>query len=73
MKQHSVTENDKLFMNYAGRELTRSGVRYRISCLVKNFSVMPSLNMKDMTPHTFRHTTALHMLQAGIDISTITI
>jgi integrase/recombinase XerD len=74
IKQYSVTENGKLFMNYAGRELTRSGVRYRISCLVKKASsAMPSLNMKDVTPHTFRHTTALHMLQAGIDISTIAI
>ena len=53
MKLHSVTENDKLLMNYAGQELTRSGVRYRISCLVKKASsAMPSLNMKNVIPHT---------------------
>ncbi len=26
-----------------------------------------------MTPHVFRHTTAMHLLEAGVDISTIAI
>lgn len=33
----------------------------------------PTLIKKNITPHTFRHKTALRMLQSGVDISTIAI
>ena len=33
--------------------------------------VCPSLATKNITPHVIRHTTALHLLQAGVDIATI--
>jgi site-specific recombinase XerD len=32
---------------------------------------MPSLASKRVSPHTIRHTTATHLLQAGVDINTI--
>ncbi len=31
----------------------------------------PSLQEKRVTPHVLRHTTAVHLLQAGVDRSTI--
>ncbi|MDQ1317175.1 MAG: hypothetical protein QG588_826, partial [Candidatus Poribacteria bacterium] len=31
----------------------------------------PSLTGKNIHPHTIRHTTAMHLLQAGLDINTI--
>jgi site-specific recombinase XerD len=31
----------------------------------------PSLTKKRVTPHVFRHTTAMHLLQAGVDIAVI--
>jgi site-specific recombinase XerD len=31
----------------------------------------PSLGAKKITPHVMRHTTALHLLQSGVDIATI--
>ncbi len=34
---------------------------------------MPSLSEKKVSPHTFRHTNALQLLQSGVDISTIAI
>jgi integrase/recombinase XerD len=74
MGNHKILDADKLFMNYAGEELTRSGIRYRIDCLVKKASVnIPTLSMKTISPHTFRHSAALHLLQSGVDISTIAI
>jgi len=66
--------NAKLFTNRTDNDLTRSGVRYRLGCLVKKASVStPSLNKKTITPHSFRHTAALNLLQSGVDISTIAI
>ena len=32
---------------------------------------MPSLAAKRVSPHTIRHTTATHLLRAGVDINTI--
>ncbi|MGE3993514.1 tyrosine-type recombinase/integrase, partial [Pseudorhodoplanes sp.] len=32
---------------------------------------MPSLQGKRISPHVIRHTTASHLLQAGVDINTI--
>ena len=34
-------------------------------------SEVPSLAAKRVSPHTIRHTTATHLLRAGVDINTI--
>jgi site-specific recombinase XerD len=74
MEAHDAGNGAKLFVNRNDEALTRSGVRYRLQKLVKDASLSaPSLNQKTVTPHTFRHTVALNLLQAGIDISTIAI
>ena len=31
----------------------------------------PSLGKKNVSPHTIRHTTAMHLLQAGVDLTMI--
>ena len=74
MSQHNKSINDKIFVNRVNDELTRSGVRYRLNCLVEKASyIVPTLNQKNISPHSFRHTVALNLLQSGIDISTIAI
>jgi site-specific recombinase XerD len=71
---HNTNNNAKLFVNRANGALTRSGVRYRLGCLVEKASGQaPSMKQKSISPHTFRHTVALNLLQAGVDISTIAI
>jgi len=63
-----------LFTNQHGETLTRSGAKYRLDKLVETASCSyPSLRKKHVTPHVFRHTTAMHLLEAGVDLSTIAI
>jgi site-specific recombinase XerD len=69
-----ITEqpNAYLFMNSQGKPLGRFGVRYIIKQRCKAAEVHCShLKTKNIGPHTFRHTIAMHFLQAGIDLSII--
>ena len=63
---------NNVFLNARGHSLTRFGVRYiirsRIAAAVKH---CPSLVKQKIGPHTFRHTTAMHLLQSGVDLSVI--
>jgi site-specific recombinase XerD len=61
-----------LFPSVSGTHLTRSGVEYRLNRLVSiASSTCPSLAGRRISPHTFRHTTAMHLLQANVDITVI--
>ena len=61
-----------LFPNARGGFLSRSGVFRRIrSAQKKAVEQCPSLAKKSIAPHTLRHTTAMHMLESGIDITVI--
>jgi site-specific recombinase XerD len=61
-----------VFPNRAGKPLTRSGVEHRLRLAVANASERcPSLIGRRISPHTLRHTTAMHLLQSGVDITVI--
>lgn len=61
-----------LFCNHRGEPLTRFGVRYLLHkyARVAN-TVATTLSTKRVHPHALRHTTAVHLLQAGVDLVTI--
>ena len=64
--------SERVFLNRCGRPLTRFGIHTMIERHAKKVSVrMPSLMTKRVSPHTIRHTTATHLLRAGVDINTI--
>ena len=74
MHENGIQSGDYLLSGRNVEHLTRSGVRYRIDSIVKKASdYCPLLQSKSVTPHVFRHSTAMSLLQAGIDISTIAI
>lgn len=57
---------DTLFLNRRGKQLTRA----MIFTIVKRLSEKISLN-KNISPHTFRHSFATHLLENGADLSAI--
>ena len=70
----SQLKDKKVCTSCIGFYFTRSGVRYRIDCIAKKAaSSCHSLKIKSVTLHVFRHSTAMSLLQSGIDISTIAI
>lgn len=74
LEVHSISQDDYLLSGRNVPHLTRSGIRYRIDCIVLRASDnCSSLRTKKVTAHVFRHSTAMSMLQSGVDISTIAI
>jgi site-specific recombinase XerD len=65
-------QSENLFINQRGQPLTRFGVhslvaRHAATAMKK----IATLAKKRIGPHTIRHTTATHLLRAGVDINTI--
>lgn len=62
----------RVFLNRCGRPFTRFGIHTLVErCARKAATVAPSLASKRVSPHTLRHTTAVFLLRAGVDINTI--
>jgi site-specific recombinase XerD len=60
-----------LFRNRRGERLSRSGIRYILQKYVRKArSKHPGLSQK-VSPHTFRHTKGMHLLQSGISLEII--
>jgi len=57
---------DTLFLNRRGRQLTRA----MIFTIIKDLAVKIDLN-KIISPHTFRHSFATHLLENGADLRSI--
>jgi len=63
---------ERVFLNRCGRPITRFGIHTLVERYAKRVAVqMPRLADKRVSPHTIRHTTATHLLRAGVDINTI--
>ncbi len=63
---------DRVFLNRRNQSFTRFG----IYALVRRYArqvekQVASLRSKRVSPHVIRHTTAVHLLRAGVDINTI--
>jgi integrase/recombinase XerD len=65
-------KTDAVFLNRVNQPLTRFGI-HRVVTQYGDLAsrTVPSLATKRLSPHTIRHTTAVHLLRAGVDINTI--
>lgn len=72
LKRKPRGENEALFVNRYGNPLKASGVRFKLKqYVVAAAQKLPSLASKRVSPHKFRHATAVSLVAAGVDVTVI--
>lgn len=66
LKKIKKVDNDILFLNRNGRKITRA----MVFTIVKDAAIKAGIE-KNISPHTFRHSFATHLLENGADLRTI--
>jgi site-specific recombinase XerD len=70
-QQHGI-HSEHLFLNVVGQPMTRFGIGRRVQHHAAAAAVRcSSLRDRRISPHVFRHTTALHLIEAGNDITVV--
>ena len=57
-----------LFINKQKGRLTKEGIAYIINCYVKGAQEISNSLPEKVSPHMFRHSKAMHLLQAGVNL-----
>ena len=68
LRERGGESGDPLFPTRRGTPLSRDAVEHLVA---KHAAACPSLTGKHVTPHTLRHSTAMALLHAGVDVSVI--
>jgi site-specific recombinase XerD len=71
-RQIDLRSNERIFLNHRGEPLTRFGVRYILAKHLDRARVhVSTLGRKRLHPHSMRHSTAVALLNSGVDLTTI--
>jgi site-specific recombinase XerD len=71
-REYAGIQSEHLFLNNKRDPITRFGIGRRVEHHGKKAAEKcPSLNGLKITPHVFRHTTALHLIETGSDITIV--
>ena len=67
IKENQLAPEAPLLPNRFGQPLSRSGVAWQLRRWLCQAAIKtPSLHRRHISPHTFRHTIAMHLLQSGV-------
>lgn len=72
LDHHALPPEEVVFRNARGGALTRDGVAYILRKYVtQSLDDLPELRKREVTPHVLRHSCAVALLQAGVDLTVI--
>jgi site-specific recombinase XerD len=72
LRHKDASPESPLMTNARGGAMTRAGIAQRLrQAYTLAAKRDPSLRQRQVSPHTIRHTTAMHLLQSGVDLSVI--
>jgi integrase/recombinase XerC len=72
LKRRPRGEDEPIFVNRYGNPLKGAGVRFKLRQYVAAATkTIPSLVNKRISPHTFRHSTAMSLVTAEVDVTVI--
>jgi site-specific recombinase XerD len=72
LKRKPRKGDERIFVNRYGNTLGASGVRFKLKEYVAAAAKqVPSLKGKRVSPHRFRHATAVSLVAAGVDVTVI--
>lgn len=69
LREQAGVHSEHLFLNNKDNPITRFGIGRRTKLHAETAAAdCPSLHGRNITPHVFRHTTALRLIEAGNDV-----
>ena len=72
LRQIDSSPDQHLFPNRSGGPMSRTGVTDRLQLAARGAAQhCPQLQQRKISPHRIRHSTACHLLQAGVDLTVI--
>jgi site-specific recombinase XerD len=64
-----TSDTNFVFVNSQGNKMTREGIQYIINKYCDKIKVIyPTINGKNISNHTFRHSKAMHLLESGVNL-----